>query len=93
MAIFGRKTPPLQVGDRFAKATDQTRKVWEVTRLWTAINGVPHVRLVGFGPFSVTSRPRRTGRNSRTGETLVIPASKSAKFTAGKCLKDTINDR
>ncbi len=46
MAIFGRKTPPIQVGDRFMKASDQTRKVWEVSRLWTAVDGVPHARLV-----------------------------------------------
>jgi DNA-binding protein HU-beta len=51
------------------------------------------VRLVGFGSFSIASRPHRTGRNPRTGETLVIPASKSAKFAAGKGLKDSINGR
>ena len=46
MAIFRRKTPPIQVGDRFAKANDQTRKIWEVSRLWTTVDGVPHARLV-----------------------------------------------
>jgi hypothetical protein len=46
MAIFGRKIPPIQVGDRFMKSNDQTRKVWEVSRLWTAVDGVPHARLV-----------------------------------------------
>ncbi|WP_231849048.1 hypothetical protein [Paramagnetospirillum magneticum] len=28
------------------KANDQTRKVWEVSRLWTAVDGVPHARMV-----------------------------------------------
>jgi hypothetical protein len=46
MAIFGRKTPPIKVGDRFMKANDQTRKVWEVSRLWTTVDGVPHARLI-----------------------------------------------
>ncbi|BAE50988.1 hypothetical protein amb2184 [Paramagnetospirillum magneticum AMB-1] len=46
MAIFRRKTPPIQVGDRYMKANDQTRKVWEVSRLWTAVDGVPHARMV-----------------------------------------------
>ncbi|BAE50881.1 hypothetical protein amb2077 [Paramagnetospirillum magneticum AMB-1] len=46
MALFGRKPPPIQVGDRFKKSNDQTRKVWEVSRLWTAVDGVPHARLV-----------------------------------------------
>ncbi|EME70276.1 nucleoid DNA-binding protein [Paramagnetospirillum caucaseum] len=59
----------------------------------TAMKSGDDVRLVGFGSFSVASRPHRTGRNPRTGETLVIPASKSPKFTAGKGLKDTINGR
>jgi DNA-binding protein HU-beta len=49
------------------------------------------VRLVGFGTFSVTERTVRAGRNPRTGETIVIPASKAAKFTAGKGLKDAVN--
>ena len=57
----------------------------------TAMKSGEDVRLVGFGSFSVASRPHRTGRNPRTGETLVISASKSPKFTAGKGLKDTIN--
>ncbi|EME67524.1 hypothetical protein H261_23075 [Paramagnetospirillum caucaseum] len=46
MAIFGRKTQSIQVGDRFMKANDQTRKVWEISRLWTTVDGVPHARLV-----------------------------------------------
>ena len=46
MAIFGRKIPPIQVGDRFMKAIDHTRKIWEVSRLWTTVDGVPHARLV-----------------------------------------------
>jgi hypothetical protein len=46
MAIFGRKPPPIQVGDLFMKANDPTRKVWEVSRLWTTVDGVPHARLV-----------------------------------------------
>ena len=28
------------------KANDQTWKVWEVSRLWTTVDGVPHARLV-----------------------------------------------
>ncbi|ARJ65944.1 hypothetical protein WV31_09905 [Magnetospirillum sp. ME-1] len=46
MTIFGRNPPPIQVGDRFMKSNDQTRKIWEVSRLWTAVDGVPHARLV-----------------------------------------------
>ena len=49
------------------------------------------VRLVGFGTFTVSKRAATTGRNPRTGEESKIPASKQAKFKAGKGLKDAIN--
>ena len=49
------------------------------------------VRLVGFGTFTVSKRAATTGRNPRTGEAIKIPASKQAKFKAGKGLKDAIN--
>ena len=49
------------------------------------------VRLVNFGTFSVTKRAASEGRNPRTGEKIKIPASKQAKFKAGKGLKDAIN--
>lgn len=49
------------------------------------------VRLVGFGTFTVSKRAATTGRNPRTGEEIKIPASKQAKFKAGKGLKDAIN--
>ena len=58
-----------------------------------ALTSGEDVRLAGFGTFSVASRPHRTGRNPGTGETIVIPASKAPKFTAGKGLKDAINGR
>ena len=48
------------------------------------------VSLVGFGSFAVTKRPARKGRNPRTGKEITIPASKVAKFTPGKGLKDAI---
>ena len=43
------------------------------------------IALVGFGTFKVSERA------ARTGEALDIPASKVAKFTAGKALKDAVN--
>ena len=46
------------------------------------------VTLVGFGTFSVAQRAQREGRNPRTGATLVIKASKVAKFKPGNKMKD-----
>lgn len=49
------------------------------------------IALVGFGTFKVSERAARTGKNPATGATLEIAASKSAKFTPGKALKDALN--
>ena len=51
------------------------------------------VAFVGFGKFSVSERAARDGRNPQTGETLKIPASKAAKFTPGKELKEAVNKK
>ena len=49
------------------------------------------VQLVGFGTFEVSERAAREGRNPQTGKSMKIKASKSAKFKAGKALKDSLN--
>jgi DNA-binding protein HU-beta len=49
------------------------------------------VTLPGFGSFSVSARAARTGRNPATGKAITIPASKNARFKAGKDLKDAVN--
>ena len=49
------------------------------------------VTLVGFGTFEVSERGEREGRNPKSGEPMVIAASKSPKFKAGKALKDLVN--
>jgi integration host factor alpha subunit len=50
------------------------------------------VNISGFGTFSVSSREARTGRNPKTGESIEISASRSAKFKPGKQLKDSLNN-
>lgn len=49
------------------------------------------IQLVGFGTFEVTQRAAREGRNPQSGAVMKIPASKAAKFKAGKALKDAVN--
>jgi DNA-binding protein HU-beta len=49
------------------------------------------VRLNGFGNFSTTERAAREGRNPQTGAAIQIAASKAAKFSAAKALKDRLN--
>lgn len=49
------------------------------------------VQMVGFGTFEVSERPERMGRNPQTGDVMIIAASKTPKFKAGKALKDLVN--
>ncbi|NLL17466.1 MAG: HU family DNA-binding protein [Clostridia bacterium] len=49
------------------------------------------VQLVGFGTFEVRDRAQRTGRNPKTGEEIIIPASKVPAFKPGKALKEAVD--
>ncbi|KRQ86682.1 DNA-binding protein HU [Caloramator mitchellensis] len=49
------------------------------------------VQLVGFGTFEVRERAERKGRNPKTMEEIVIPASKVPVFKAGKELRENVN--
>lgn len=48
------------------------------------------IALVGFGTFSVSERPSRTGINPRTKEQITIAAKKIAKFKAGVELENAL---
>ncbi len=50
------------------------------------------VQMVGFGAFEAVEREAREGRNPKTGETMMIAASRVPKFKAGKALKDMMNE-
>ena len=50
------------------------------------------IQLVGFGTFEVAERAARKGRNPKTSEEIMIPASKSPRFKAGKALKDIVKN-
>jgi DNA-binding protein HU-beta len=79
-----------------AKATALTKKdaMNAVNATFTAIkketkrsNGIS---IVGFGSFNTVKRKARTGRNPRTGETIMIKASKSVRFRPGKAFKSIL---
>ncbi len=61
------------------------------TAIQEALANGEEVKLAGFGSFKVKERKARTGRNPRTKEEIVVPASKAAAFSAAKALKDAIN--
>lgn len=50
------------------------------------------VSLSGLGSFSVQSRPARTGRTPRTGESISIPASKRIHFKNAGVLRQILGD-
>jgi len=57
----------------------------------SALKNNDKVNISGFGTFTVSERKARQGRNPKTGETIEIAASRSAKFKPGKVLKDSLN--
>jgi DNA-binding protein HU-beta len=48
------------------------------------------VVLVGFGTFEPRERQMREGRNPKTGEAMIIPATTYPAFSAGKHFKDSV---
>ena len=48
------------------------------------------VQLVGFGSFETKTRAAHVGRNPRTKEEVVVPATRVASFKVGKALKDAV---
>lgn len=51
------------------------------------------VTLVGFGSFEPRERKEREGRNPKTGETMVIPATTVPAFSAGKQFKEMVSSK
>lgn len=55
-----------------------------------AVSDGEKVTLVGFGSFESRERKAREGRNPKTNEKMVIPATKVPAFSAGKLFKDKV---
>jgi DNA-binding protein HU-beta len=55
-----------------------------------AVSDGDKVTLVGFGSFESRERKAREGRNPKTNEKMVIPATKVPAFSAGKLFKDKV---
>lgn len=51
------------------------------------------ISFTGFGSFSVSRRAKRKGRNPQTGREMNIPATKVARFRAGKGLRDSVGGK
>ena len=47
----------------------------------------------GMGAFSVSHRRKRTGRNPRTGESVIVQEKFIPKFKMGKELREKLNNK
>ena len=56
----------------------------------SALKNGEEVSIAGLGIFATKARAAREGRNPRTGETIRIAATRTAKFRPAKALKDAI---
>ncbi len=57
-----------------------------------ALNRKEEFFISGFGTFKVIKRKARMGVNPRTGEAMKFKATNVPKFSAGKMLKELVND-
>jgi DNA-binding protein HU-beta len=51
------------------------------------------ITLAGFGTFDTLVRKSRNSRNPKTGEPLVIPAKRVARFKVGKEFSDAVKKK
>ena len=92
-----RKMNKTQLIDVVARESELTKKKAEIavnavlSAIENALADGEKVQIAGFGTFEVKERAERVGRNPATRETITIPASKHPAFTAGKALKEKVN--
>ena len=81
------------VAERAGLTKADTGKAVEalVGSITDALKRGDEVRITGFGTFGISERGERQGRNPQTGEAITIAASRAAKFTVGKAVKDALN--
>jgi len=61
-----------------------------IDTIMDAVANGEKVTLVGFGSFERRDRRAREGRNPKTGDTMMIPATKVPAFSAGKLFKEKV---
>lgn len=49
------------------------------------------IEIRGFGSFSLHYRPPRTGRNPKTGDTVLLPSKYVPHFKPGKDLRERVD--
>jgi len=83
--------------DKVAEKSGVTKKQADmvisaaIDAIMETVSGGEKVTLVGFGSFESRDRKEREGRNPKTGETMIIPATKVPAFSAGKQFKEMVS--
>jgi DNA-binding protein HU-beta len=83
--------------DKVAEKASVTKKEADavitatIESIMEAVADGQKVTLVGFGSFEPRERKEREGRNPKTGDTMVIPATKVPAFSAGKLFKEKVS--
>lgn len=82
------------LGERFSQLTQRDTEFAIKTILDAmsdALASRQRIEIRGFGSFSVSHRPPRTGRNPRSGEQVVIPEKRVPHFKPGKALREEVD--
>jgi DNA-binding protein HU-beta len=77
-----------RMGDSKQKGEEAVNAVFEA--ITAALKKGDEVRLPAFGVFVVSDTAARKARNPQTGEEVIVPAGRRARFRAGKALKDQL---
>jgi DNA-binding protein HU-beta len=82
-----------KIAEKAGLSKADSKKAFEstVAAIKEALAENDKVQLIGFGTFSVTSRPAREGINPSTKAKIQIPAKNVIKFKAGAELSDAVN--
>jgi DNA-binding protein HU-beta len=84
--------------DSIAELTGLTKKDAEkglnatIEAIQTSLSKGKEVVIANFGSFKVKKRKARKGRNPRTGEEMEIPERNVVNFSAGKNLKESVDN-
>ncbi len=82
---------------KFARESDMSHKMAKLVveaifkEMIDTLEKNDRVEIRGFGTFNVKDYPGYTGRNPKTGETVVIEPKRMPFFRVGKELKERIN--
>jgi len=78
----------LESGLSKADSREMVEQFFEIIR--HSLEHGQHVKLSGFGNFTLRDKPQRPGRNPKTGEEIPVMARRVVTFKPGLKLKNSI---